>query len=113
MSRVGSSAINIPADVTVSHEGGLMVVKGKNGELSAPLHGDVELSLADNVATLKPVRDTRQAKALWGTMRASLNNMVLRRFGGFHPQAGDQRRWLPCRDAGQQAGSVAWLQSSG
>ena len=77
MSRVGSSAINIPADVTVSHEGGLMVVKGKNGELSAPLHGDVELSLADNVATLKPVRDTRQAKALWGTMRASLNNMVL------------------------------------
>jgi large subunit ribosomal protein L6 len=83
MSRVGSSAINIPADVTVSHEGGLMVVKGKNGELSAPLHGDVELSLADNVATLKPVRDTRQAKALWGTMRASLNNMVLGVSAGF------------------------------
>ena len=83
MSRVGSSAINIPADVTVSHEGGLMVVKGKNGELSAPLHGDVELSLADNVATLKPLRDTRQAKALWGTMRASLNNMVLGVSAGF------------------------------
>ncbi|MEK9855869.1 MAG: 50S ribosomal protein L6 [Rhodobiaceae bacterium] len=83
MSRVGSSAINIPADVTVSHEGGLMVVKGKNGELSAPLHGDVELSLADNVATLKPVRDTRQAKALWGTMRASLSNMVVGVSAGF------------------------------
>jgi large subunit ribosomal protein L6 len=83
MSRVGSSAINIPADVTVSHEGGLMVVKGKNGELSAPLHGDVELSLADNVATLKPVRDTRQAKALWGTMRSNLNNMVVGVSTGF------------------------------
>jgi large subunit ribosomal protein L6 len=83
MSRVGSSAINIPADVTVSHEGGLMVVKGKNGELSAPLHGDVELSLADNVATLKPLRDTRQAKALWGTMRASLSNMVVGVSAGF------------------------------
>jgi large subunit ribosomal protein L6 len=83
MSRVGSSAINIPADVTVSHDGGMMVVKGKNGELSAPLHGDVELSLADNVATLKPARDTRQAKALWGTMRASLNNMVLGVSAGF------------------------------
>lgn len=83
MSRVGSSAINIPADVTVSHEGGLMVVKGKNGELSAPLHGDVELSLADNVATLKPARDTRQAKALWGTMRANLNNMVVGVSAGF------------------------------
>ena len=83
MSRVGSSAINIPADVTVSHEGGLMVVKGKNGELSAPLHGDVELSLADNVATLKLARDTRQAKALWGTMRANLSNMVVGVSAGF------------------------------
>jgi len=83
MSRVGSSAITIPADVTVSHEGGIMVVKGKNGELSAPLHNDVELSLADNVATLKPARDTRQAKALWGTMRANLNNMVVGVSAGF------------------------------
>jgi large subunit ribosomal protein L6 len=83
MSRVGSSAITIPADVTVSHEGGVMVVKGKNGELSAPLHDDVELSLADNVATLKPARDTRQAKALWGTMRANLNNMVVGVSAGF------------------------------
>ena len=83
MSRVGSSAITIPADVTVSHEGGIMVVKGKNGELSAPLHNDVELSLSDNVATLKPARDTRQAKALWGTMRANLNNMVVGVSAGF------------------------------
>ena len=83
MSRVGSSAITIPADVTVSRDGGVMVVKGKNGELSAPLHDDVELSLADNVATLKPARDTRQAKALWGTMRANLNNMVVGVSTGF------------------------------
>ena len=83
MSRVGSSAITIPADVTVSRDGGVMVVKGKNGELSAPLHDDVELSLGDNVATLKPARDTRQAKALWGTMRANLNNMVVGVSTGF------------------------------
>jgi large subunit ribosomal protein L6 len=83
MSRVGSSAITIPADVTVLQDGGVMVVKGKNGELSAPLHDDVELSLADNVATLKPARDTRQAKALWGTMRANLSNMVVGVSAGF------------------------------
>jgi len=77
MSRVGSSAITIPADVTLSHDGGLVVVKGKNGELSAPLHSDVTLSVDDNVATLKPARDTRQAKALWGTMRAQISNMVV------------------------------------
>jgi len=83
MSRVGSSAITIPADVTLSNDGGVIVVKGKNGELSAPLHGDVELSVAENVATLKPVRDTRQAKALWGTMRSNLNNMVVGVSEGF------------------------------
>ena len=83
MSRVGSSAITIPADVTISHDGGMMVVKGKNGELSTPLHGDIELSLADNVVTLKLARDTRQARALWGTMRANLNNMVVGVSAGF------------------------------
>ena len=83
MSRVGSSAITIPADVTLSNDGGVIVVKGKNGELSTSLHGDVELSVADNVATLKPARDTRQAKALWGTMRSNLNNMVVGVTEGF------------------------------
>ena len=83
MSRVGSSAITIPADVTLSNDGGVIVVKGKDGELSTSLHRDVELSVADNVATLKPARDTRQAKALWGTMRSNLNNMVVGVTEGF------------------------------
>ena len=83
MSRVGSSAITIPADVTMSHSGGVVVVKGKNGELSAPLHSDVELKVADNLATLSPRRNTREAKALWGTMRASVSNMVVGVSEGF------------------------------
>ena len=83
MSRVGSSAITIPADVTMSHEGGVVVVKGKNGQLSAPLHSDVELKVADNLATLSPRRNTREAKALWGTMRASVSNMVVGVSEGF------------------------------
>ena len=83
MSRVGSSAITIPADVTMSHAGGFVVVKGKNGELSAPLHSDVELKVADNLATLSPRRNTREAKALWGTMRASVSNMVVGVSEGF------------------------------
>ena len=83
MSRVGSNAITIPADVTLSHEGGSVIVTGKNGELSAPLHSDVSLSIEDNVATLKPARETRQSKALWGTMRATINNMVVGVSTGF------------------------------
>ena len=37
MSRIGNSAIVIPADVTLSQQNGMIVAKGKNGELSAPL----------------------------------------------------------------------------
>ena len=77
MSRVGSSAITIPDNVTVSQQEGWVIVKGKNGELSAPLHSAVELSISDNVATLKPKSKTKLAHSLWGTMRASINNMVV------------------------------------
>ena len=77
MSRVGSSPISIPSGVTVSQQDGLVVVKGKNGELSAPLHSEVEMVVADDVATLKPRRKTKLSQSLWGTMRATINNMVV------------------------------------
>ena len=83
MSRIGNSSIIIPADVTLSQLDGMVVVKGKNGELSAPLHSEVELSIADNIATLKPKRKTKLAQSLWGTMRASINNMVVGVDSGF------------------------------
>ena len=77
MSRVGISAIAIPSGVTVSQQNGVVVVKGKNGELSAPLHSEVELVVADDVATVKPRRKTKLSQSLWGTMRATINNMVV------------------------------------
>ena len=77
MSRIGNSAIVIPADVTLSQHDGMVVAKGKNGELSTPLHSEVELNIGDNIATLKPKRKTKLALSLWGTMRASISNMVV------------------------------------
>ena len=77
MSRVGSSAIVIPSGVTVSQQDRLVVVKGKNGELSAPLHSEVELVIADDVATVKPRRKSKLSQSLWGTTRAIINNMVV------------------------------------
>ena len=83
MSRVGNSAIAIPSGVTVSQQDGVVVVKGKNGELSAPLHSEVELVVVDDVATVKPRRKTKLAQSLWGTMRATINNMVVGVCEGF------------------------------
>jgi large subunit ribosomal protein L6 len=83
MSRVGNSAITIPPDVTLSQQDGQVIVKGKNGELSAKLHSEVELNIIDNVATLIPKRKTKLSQSLWGTMRASINNMVVGVDSGF------------------------------
>ena len=83
MSRVGSSAITIPSDVTLSQNGDVVVVKGKNGELSASVHSDVELNVSDNTVTLAPRRKTKLARSLWGTTRATLNNMVIGVSAGF------------------------------
>ena len=83
MSRVGNSAITIPPNVTLSQQDGQVIVKGKNGELSAQLHDEVELNITDNLATLKPKRNTKLSQSLWGTMRASINNMVIGVNSGF------------------------------
>ena len=83
MSRVGNSVITIPPDVTVSQQDGQVIVKGKNGELSAQLHSEVALDITDNLATLKPRRKTKFSQSLWGTMRASINNMVVGVDSGF------------------------------
>jgi large subunit ribosomal protein L6 len=77
MSRVGNSAITIPANVTLSQQDGHVVARGKNGELSTRLHSEVELNITDNIATLKPKRKTKFGQSLWGTMRASIKNMVV------------------------------------
>ena len=39
--------------------------------------------VSDNVATLKPKRKTKLSQSLWGTMRASINNMVVGVHSGF------------------------------
>ena len=77
MSRVGNSAIAIPSDVTLSQQEGYVIAKGKNGELRLALHNEVELQIDGDLATLKPKRKTKMARSLWGTMRASINNMVV------------------------------------
>ena len=101
MSRIGNSAIVIPADVTLSQQDGMVVVKGKNGELSAPLHSEVELSIADNIATLKPKRKTKLALVAMGYNACINQQYGCRCRHWLYPQIGNQRCWLSCGDAGQ------------
>ncbi|MGB0181951.1 MAG: 50S ribosomal protein L6 [Candidatus Puniceispirillales bacterium] len=76
MSRIGSNPITIPEGVNLMIENGKVSVKGKNGELQMTVPPLVDLEMADNTVLVKPANDTGKSRALWGTARAVINNMV-------------------------------------
>lgn len=76
MSRVAKAPVTLPEGTSVTLNGQQVEVKGKNGSLSLHLHDLVELKQEDNVVTLTPVKDTKEAWMHTGTVRALLNNMV-------------------------------------
>ena len=44
--------------------------------LSAPITSDVEVTVEGNLVTVRPVKETKKARAMWGTTRALVNNLV-------------------------------------
>lgn len=76
MSRVGGSPIKIPSGVTLSLVDGVVSAKGAKGELSKALPPMVELNIGDEEATVSPLGKTIKARAMWGTARAMVNNLV-------------------------------------
>jgi len=76
MSRIGSSPITVPDGVTLLVKDGMISAKGKNGELQMALPGHVSLEIGEGQAIVKPADDTQKSRALWGTVRAVVNNMV-------------------------------------
>lgn len=76
MSRVGKYPVVVPAGVTVSVDGQTVRAKGKMGELSYDVVEDVEAKLEDGKVWVKPRSETKFARAMWGTCRARINNLV-------------------------------------
>ncbi len=83
MSRIGSSLIPIPDGVTLSLAGDIVHAKGGNGEISMPLPPMVKLTIGEGTAEVKPVQMNQKGRALWGTARALINNMVVGVSTGF------------------------------
>lgn len=75
MSRVGKNPITLPAGVEVTL-GAMIMVKGPLGSLKLPAFPDVNVVLEDGTLTFTPVKDDGKTHAIWGTMRAQVNNMV-------------------------------------
>ncbi len=76
MSRVGKHPVTIPEGVNVALMGQAITVKGKLGELSTTLPPEVEVTHADGKVTVRPRTASARARAMWGTSRSVVNNMV-------------------------------------
>ena len=76
MSRVGKKPVAIPGGVTASLEGQVVKVKGPKGALSLVLHDDVEAKLGKSEVKIDPRSDSKRARAMWGTYRSLLANVV-------------------------------------
>jgi large subunit ribosomal protein L6 len=76
MSRVGKKAVPIPSGVTANVEGQTVKVKGPKGALQLALHGDVTAKVEAGGVQVDPKGDTKRARAMWGTYRALVANLI-------------------------------------
>jgi large subunit ribosomal protein L6 len=82
MSRVGKNSIVLPAGVVVT-VGEQITVKGPLGALSAASHPAVSVSVEGQSVSVSKNDLGDNGSAMWGTMRANLNNMVIGVSKGF------------------------------
>jgi large subunit ribosomal protein L6 len=76
MSRIGKRAVAIPAGVTANVAGQTISVKGPKGVLQLTLHDDVAAKMEDGGVKIDPRNDSKRARAMWGTSRSLLANVV-------------------------------------
>ncbi len=82
MSRVAKNPINI-GDASVTLDGHVLVIKGKQGALNYQCNKLVKLSLQDKVIQISPADDSTEADALAGTTRANVANALQGVLEGF------------------------------
>lgn len=83
MSRVGKQPIDIPPGVEVKLSGHHIKVKGPKGELERDLHPEIKVTVGKEAITVERPSDLPSYRALHGTMRVLINNMVLGVTDGF------------------------------
>ena len=76
MSRVGKHPVAIPSGVEVQMSGQTLSAKGGLATLRLVVSNEVTAAIADGAVTIAPKNDTKHARAMWGTTRALVNNMV-------------------------------------
>lgn len=77
MSRIGNQTISLPEKVSLTTgENGAITVEGPKGKLEWTLPEGISISQEDGTITLSRASDHRTFKALHGTARSLVSNMV-------------------------------------
>jgi large subunit ribosomal protein L6 len=76
MSRIGKKPVPVPSSVTATISGQTVKFKGPKGELEFTLPDKVRAEQGDGEIIVKPVDDSKQARAMWGMSRTTLANLV-------------------------------------
>lgn len=76
MSRVGKKPVAVPSGVTATVDGQTVKMKGPKGQLQFVVHDDVEVKLESGQIKVNPRVETNRARALYGTARAQVANLV-------------------------------------
>lgn len=83
MSRVANSPVELPSGVEVTLADSEISVKGSKGTLAMSINPQVEVVKNDNVLTFAARSGDTFARAMSGTTRALVNNMVIGVSQGF------------------------------
>lgn len=83
MSRVGKKPIVIPAGVEITNNGNLYTVKGPKGTLTREFSKEIKINIQGNEVILERESEEKNIRALHGTTRANLNNMIVGVSEGF------------------------------
>ena len=83
MSRIGQNPINIPAGVNIDLKGTLVKVRGQKGSLEYQVHKDMNISEHDGTVLVNRNSDAREQRAIHGTTRQMIHNMVVGVSEGF------------------------------
>ncbi len=83
MSRIGKLPITLPKGVEVTMDGNKVSVKGPNGVLEETFSPEITIKLDNGTITVERPNDEPRMRALHGTTRALINNMIVGCAKGF------------------------------
>ena len=83
MSRVGNKPIALPEKVKIANNGSNVTVEGPKGKLEWTLPEGIEMTQEDGSLTVTRADDKREKRALHGTSRSLVQNMIIGVSDGF------------------------------